>query len=81
MVGELGLFAASLAVSVAASFVLAAELDRVRARLGVTEGLLGILTALGADAPEIVTAVVAVLASKPTLGVGVVLGSNIFNLA
>ena len=75
------MFAVSLAVSIGASFVLSRELDRIGVRLGITEGLLGILTALGADAPEISTAAVAVLSHNTSIGVGVVLGSNVFNLA
>ena len=35
----LALFAASLALSVGASFVLSRELDRIGVRLGITEGL------------------------------------------
>src|SRR5256885_6068985 len=81
MGADLALLTASLLVSVASSFLLARELDRVGVRLGVTEGLLGILTALGADAPEISTAAVAVLTHRPDIGVGVVLGSNVFNVA
>ena len=77
----IALFAASLLVSVGASFVLSRELDRIGVTLGITEGLLGILTALGADAPEISTAAVAVLSHNTSIGVGVVLGSNVFNLA
>jgi len=77
----LALFAASVALSVGSGFLLARSLDRVGARLRITDGLLGILTALGADAPEISTAVVAVVAGHGDLGVGVVLGSNVFNLA
>ena len=64
-----------------ASLLLARSLDRVGARLGITDGLLGVLTALGADSPEISTAAVAILAGHGDLGVGVVLGSNVFNLA
>jgi len=77
----LALFAASVALSVGSGFLLARSLDRVGARLRITDGLLGILTALGADAPEIATAVAAVVAGHSDLGVGVVLGSNVFNLA
>jgi cation:H+ antiporter len=77
----LALFAASVALSVGAGFLLARSLDRVGVRLRITDGLLGILTALGADAPEIATAVAAVVAGHSDLGVGVVLGSNVFNLA
>src|SRR5262249_17752444 len=49
--------------------------------LRLTEGLHGILTALGADAPEIATAIAALVASHSKIGVGVVVGSNVFNLA
>src|SRR5579871_2571833 len=51
------------------------------ARLHLSEGLLGLLTALGADAPELSSAVIAILAGSRAVGVGVVLGSNLFNLA
>jgi len=74
-------FCASLAVTLAATVVFARELDRLSERLGVSEGLHGILTALGADAPEIATAVAALLSSRSKIGVGVVIGSNVFNLA
>jgi len=74
-------FIASLAVTLAATVVFARGLDRVSERLGASEGLHGILTALGADAPEIATAVTALVASHSSVGVGVVVGSNVFNLA
>jgi cation:H+ antiporter len=80
-VAAIALFVAGLAVSVSSSLLLARSLDRVGARLGITDGLLGVLTALGADSPEISTAAVAVLAGHGDIGVGVVLGSNVFNLA
>jgi cation:H+ antiporter len=75
------LFVGALALTVASSLVLARELDRVGERLGFSEALLGIVTALGADAPEIASAVAAVLAGHEDTGVGVVIGSNVFNLA
>lgn len=75
------LLAASFAVTVAASVVLARELDRIGERLGFSEALLGMVTALGADAPEIASAVAAVVAGHEDTGVGVVVGSNVFNLA
>ncbi len=37
--------------------------------------------ALGADSPEISSAIVALLSNQRDLGVGIVLGSNLFNLA
>jgi len=74
-------FLASLAVTLAATMVFARGLDSLSERLGASEGLHGILTALGADAPEIATAVTALVASHSSVGVGVVVGSNVFNLA
>jgi len=75
------LFVGGLAVTIAASFVLARELDRIGERLGFSEALLGIVTALGADAPEISSAVAAIVAGHKDTGVGVVVGSNVFNIA
>jgi cation:H+ antiporter len=74
-------FCASLAATLGATVVFARELDRLSARLELSEGLHGILTALGADAPEIATAIAALVASRSQIGVGVVVGSNVFNLA
>lgn len=71
----------SLLVALGASEVMVRGLTQFGARLGLSEGLLGLLTALGADAPELSAAVVAVLAGSRTVGAGVVLGSNLFNLA
>ena len=75
------LFVAGLVVTIASSLVLARELDRIGERLGFSEALLGIVTALGADAPEIASAVAAIVAGHTDTGVGVVVGSNVFNLA
>ncbi len=74
-------FCVSVAASLVASLVFARKLDEVSERFGASEGLHGILTALGADAPEISTAVAAVAASHGRLGVGVIIGSNVFILA
>ncbi len=75
------LFLLSFALSFISSIVLARDLDKLGARLHLSEGLLGIITALGADAPEISAAVTALSSGQHDLGLGVVLGSNIFNLA
>jgi cation:H+ antiporter len=75
------LLAAAFALTVASSVVLARELDRIGQRFGFSEALLGMVTALGADAPEIASAVAAVVAGHEDTGVGVVVGSNVFNLA
>jgi cation:H+ antiporter len=74
-------FLAAAAVSLATSWLLVSRLERVGARLGLTEALLGMLAALAADAPEITSAVSAMLAGHTKVGAGVVIGSNVFNLA
>jgi cation:H+ antiporter len=75
------LFATSLAATLAASGLFARRLDRLGIRLGIHEAVLGLLTALAADAPELSSGLTAMLRGEPGVGVGVLLGSNIFNLA
>jgi cation:H+ antiporter len=75
------IFAAAAAVSLATSWLLVSRLERVGARLGLSEALLGMLAALAADAPEITSAVTALAGHQPRIGAGVVIGSNVFNLA
>ena len=75
-----GFALASLATLVAAR-VFAAWLDRLGARLGFSEALLGVLTAVAADGPELSSAVTALARGEHDVGLGVVLGSNAFNLA
>jgi cation:H+ antiporter len=74
-------FLVGLAVTVATSLALARTLDRIGERLGFSEALLGIVTAVGADAPEISSAVAAIASGHRDTGVGVVVGSNVFNIA
>jgi len=74
-------FVAALAVTLAASELLARGLTRLGTKMGFSDGLLGLLAALGADSPELSSAVIAILAGAGSVGVGVVVGSNLFNLA
>ncbi len=74
-------FLTGTVVSLGASWVLVSRLERVGARLGLSEGLLGMVAALAADAPEITSAVTALAGHHPAIGAGVVIGSNVFNLA
>ena len=75
------LFLAAAGVSLAMSWLLVSRLERIGERLGLSEALLGIVAALAADAPEISAAVSALMAHQQRVGAGVVLGSNVFNLA
>lgn len=74
-------FVAAALVSLGTSWLLVTRLERVGERLGLTEALLGIVAALAADAPEITSAITALAQHQRSIGAGVVLGSNVFNLA
>jgi cation:H+ antiporter len=74
-------FLAGAVVSLATSWLLVSRLERVGERLGLSEALLGVVAALAADAPEITAAVSALAGHQQRVGAGVVLGSNVFNLA
>ena len=78
---ELPLFLASLAVTLYAARSFARRLDRLGVRFGLPETLIGLLTALAADGPEISSALVALIKGAHSVSVGVVVGSNAFNLA
>jgi cation:H+ antiporter len=74
-------FVVGALISLSASAVLVANLERVAARLGLHEAILGLIAALAADGPEISSAVAASIRGQHSVGAGVVLGSNVFNLA
>ncbi|MBO0833181.1 MAG: hypothetical protein J2P29_14545, partial [Actinobacteria bacterium] len=74
-------FIVGVAVSLAASQLLVLRLERIGAWLGLSEALLGVVAAIAADAPEISAAVTALASHQQRVGAGVVLGSNVFNLA
>jgi Ca2+/Na+ antiporter len=74
-------FVVSIGVMLLASAQFAQRLDRIGLRLGLPETLLGLLTALAADAPEISSAVAALVQHEHAIAVGVVVGSNAFNIA
>ena len=72
--------ASGLLTFVAAAFF-ADKLDHIGPKLGLPEAVVGLLTAVAADAPEISSALVALSRGEKQVGLGVVLGSNVFNLA
>jgi cation:H+ antiporter len=74
-------FLASALISLGASWLLVTRLERLAGRAGLSDGLLGLLAALAADAPEITSAVTALSHHQASVGAGVTLGSNVFNLA
>jgi cation:H+ antiporter len=77
----IALFLVSLAVTLAAARSFASRLDKLGLRFGFPEALIGLLTALAADGPEISSGLVALAKGAHTVTVGVLVGSNLFNLA
>ncbi len=75
------ILAAGAVVALGASAVLVTALERLGARFGLAEASLGLVVALAADSPEVSSAIAAYVRGEPSLGAGVVLGSNVFNLA
>jgi cation:H+ antiporter len=74
-------FLVAAVLSLGTSWILVSRLERLGARLGLSEALLGLVAALAADAPEITSAVTATVGHRARIGAGVVIGSNVFNLA
>ncbi|MGB0095615.1 MAG: hypothetical protein WBP81_24135 [Solirubrobacteraceae bacterium] len=68
-------FVSAAAVSLATSWLLVSRLERIGARIGLSEALLGMLAALAADAPEITASVTALAGHHARIGAGVVIGS------
>src|ERR1700758_2482842 len=75
------LFAVSLLVTLLAARLFARRLDKLGVRFGFPEALIGLLTALAADGPEISSALISLIKGAHDVGVGVLVGSNGFNLA
>jgi cation:H+ antiporter len=74
-------FVAGAIVSLATSWLLVTRLERVGERFRLSEALLGVVAALAADTPEITSAISAISQHHRAVGAGVVIGSNVFNLA
>jgi cation:H+ antiporter len=77
----LALLALSLAVTLGAARTFARRLDRLGLAFGFPEALLGLLTALAADGPELSSALIALVKGDHSVSVGVVVGASTLNLA
>jgi cation:H+ antiporter len=75
------LFLVSLSVTLAAARLFARRLDRLGVRFGFPEALIGLLTAVAADGPNVSSALFALAKGAHDVGVGVLVGSNAFQLA
>jgi cation:H+ antiporter len=81
VIADVLIFLAGAAISLGASYLLVTRLERIGERIGLSEALLGVVAALAGDAPEITSAVTALAMHQNKIGAGVVIGSNVFNLA
>lgn len=68
-------------MSLATSWLLVTRIERIGERLALSEALLGLLAALAADAPEATSSISALSQHQRAIGSGVIIGSNVFNLA
>ncbi len=75
------LFVGSLILTVISSAILSRRIEQFGQWLLLSESLLGIIAALGSDAPEISSSLAALRSGQHDLGLGIVFGSNILNLA
>lgn len=74
-------FIVGLGVTLVAAATFARRLDRLGAKHGLSEVSIGLLTAIAADGPEVSSALVALVKGAHDASVGVIVGSNTFNLA
>ncbi|HZU13619.1 MAG TPA: hypothetical protein VFB58_12335 [Chloroflexota bacterium] len=70
-----------LAAALTASEMLVRAVSSLGHHHGLSGTHLGILVALGADGPEVTSALIATFGGSQAIGLGVVTGSNIYNLA
>jgi cation:H+ antiporter len=75
------LFLGSTVLTLGSAAFFGEKLDHIGPRLGLPEAIVGLLTAAATDAPEVTSAVVALFKGEKEVSLGVVMGSNIFNLA
>jgi len=77
----LALFLVSLLIVLSAAAWFTRRLEILCDRLDLTAGMLSILSALGANIPNYVASIVAIAYGQQDVGLGIIIGSNIYNLA
>lgn len=78
---EAVLWLGALGVALYASEKLVHHVSNIGRHVGFSPAELGLLVALGADAPEISSSLIAVVKGANDVGLGIIIGSNIYNLA
>lgn len=75
------IFLVSFALMTLSSFVLGASIEKFKIRYLLLGAVVGMVAALAADAPEIASAITALVAGSHNVGIGIIIGSCIFNVA
>src|SRR5215469_9502155 len=73
-------FVAALLVALAASAWFTRTLESLCDRLGLSIGLLSLLSALGANIPNYAASLFAFAEGQAEVGISIIIGSNIWNL-
>lgn len=76
----LGIFLVSLIIVVATSARFTRKLEELCEALNLSIGILSLLSALGANVPNYVSSAIAILSGHIDVGIGIIVGSNIYNL-
>jgi len=77
----LALFLISLLIVLGAAAWFTRRLEALCDRLDLSAGMLSILGALGANIPNYIASIVAIANGHQDVGLGIIIGSNIYNLA
>lgn len=81
LTSDVATFAIGAVAALGSSAVLARRVEHLGCSVSMSEAALGLVAALAADSPEITSSIAALRSGQRGVGIGVVLGSNVFNLA
>src|SRR5579859_6886574 len=76
----LGIFLVSLSAVIATSARFTRKLEELCEALNLSIGILSLLSALGANVPNYVSSAIAIVSGHIDVGIGIIVGSNIYNL-
>ncbi len=76
----LGIFLVSLIIVIATSARFTRKLEELCEALNLSIGILSLLSALGANIPNYVSSAIAIFSGHTDIGIGIIVGSNIYNL-
>ncbi len=77
----LGIFLVSLTIVVATSARFTRKLEELCEAFNLSIGVLSLLSALGANVPNYVSSAIAIVSGHIDVGIGIIVGSNIYNIA